>query len=249
MGAWDWKIWAVFVGGGIIIIAFFFGVSLDWDGKKLSFRPRGKDKKKDLPCHATCIHVGDIMSVIARTSEYVETKSSAPNLLIEIQMRYFEEKELELQGRMQKVFISAVADKLKVHDGVIGLPDYKTYQLILAEIRQATTDYYRVAMRQNHIAELVGDEWFAFKNRRKTAIIQMVTDLFNDLWFGTILTREELYRVHLAAKMPELAESFCSEVFEFAKAESIKSAAKVEDSKVAYETFLREKVVGDSVLL
>ena len=200
---------------------------------------------KLIPPHATCIHVKDIMIVIARTTELIVSRSSCQKELVARQMKYFEELLVELTGKMLKVFISGLAEKLGVHDGVVDHPDYRQMVLITKVLKSLLGDYIRISMRQNHFGEFAGAEWVNYKEMKKTTVVQLITSTLNDLWRGSELTREELYRINIKSTLISDSASGVDRLYEFAREETIKVESAQLQAKETYEDFLRRKILGE----
>ena len=246
IGSWRWQELLI-VGIFIVIVLGMIIAGIKYLKIKVRIPGVVDADGKPVPPHSKCPHVKDIMSVIARTTELIESRSSCQIELIARQMKYFEELLVELTGKMLKVFISGLADKLGVHDGVIDHPDYRQMVLITATLKIMLGDYIRVSMRQNHLAEFAGIEWTNYKNMKKKAVVQSITGMLNDYWRGTSLTREELYRINIKSTLISDAETGVEQLYEFAREETVKVESAQMQRKEEYEDFLRRKILGEDV--
>ena len=144
---------------------------------------------KIIPPHVNCPHSGDIMAVVAKTTEYVEICHKLPLFTVEHQMKYFEEKEVEIQGILLRAFIKEMDDILPEGTEIVQHPEYIAYNATLIATGRFLKDYVRVAMRQNHFSELSGDAWIEKNSRYVTMIQEKGTELLNLYWRGDFVPR------------------------------------------------------------
>jgi hypothetical protein len=199
---------------------------------------------KPAPAHANCPHAGDIMSVVARTAEFVELKHRLPNIIMEKQMKYFEEKEVELQGMYLRVFIKELDNAIPDGREVVQHPEYISYSSTLLTVGRFLKDYIRVAMRQNHFVDIDGDAWVEKKNRYKTMIAEKATEMLNLYWRGSVVTRGVLYNINHDPDMVRQLNSAVDDLFEYAREEARKLDEEIGTAREEYEKFLQDKITG-----
>lgn len=246
----NWGVWELLVivfGIIAVLVITIFGIK--W--LKVKVLPGGMkigDEGKPYPPHSICPNVKDVLSVIAKTTELIEERTVSRYSLVEVQMKFFEELMVDLRGKMMKVMISGLAARLGVHDGVVDHPDYRQYLLISKHVKTTLGDYVRVAMRQNHLTELEGAEWTNYKAMKKKSLVQTITGILNDMWRGSLITREELYRMNMASTIVKDAEDAIERLFEYAREEGIKEGSRLLQMKESYEDFLELKILGEGYI-
>lgn len=203
----------------------------------------GNGKKKPKPCHATCPHVGDVMQVIANTTALAEERNQIKFDVVENQMKYFEELELEMRGEYQRVFINLL-DELCPGIEVAQHPEYLSYVATLGVVGRELRDWYRTVMRQNHLALMTPQEWLDYKARKCLVVTQRGTDLLNQYWRGKTVTRAALYKRNNSDVVKSRLEEAVNGAFEAARQESVNAEKKIAEASAQYERWLRDHITG-----
>jgi hypothetical protein len=166
----------------------------------------GKSSLPKVSPHAKCPYAGDIVELIYRTTEYIESRQERKNILLEEQMRFYEETAEEIQGTMKYLFLSILSKKLEGVDSYVQHPEYTAYTVTLMAIAVEIKSYVRTAFKANHYAELSMEEQIAYIDKKCGVVMQKVTEGLNVYWRGRLVTRPELYAIH-KENMPILEES------------------------------------------
>ena len=192
-----WVFGSILVIGSLIGFAIykFASVSISKRGIELS---KG-NKKVVLSPHATCPHARDIMDVIHRTIEYSEKRQELKNSLVERQMRYYEEIEEEMSAHFKRIFLSLLAEKVgqDILDSYAQHPEYTSYVVTLKAISSDIKPYIKGCFKSNHYSDQSPEDQRTYIDRKRSLVIQKVTELFNMYWRGTIVTRSALYKENM----------------------------------------------------
>jgi len=180
----------------------------------------GKSSTSKVSPHAKCPHAGDIMELIHRTTEYIESRQERKTLLLEEQMRFYEETEEEITGLMKRLFLSILCKKMEGIDSYVQHPEYTSYTVTLMAIATDIKSYIRGCFKANHYAELTMEEQVAYTDKKRSVVMQKVTEGLNVYWRGSLVTRPELYATHKenSSVMEEYVDSIFSKAFKLARA-------------------------------
>lgn len=239
-----WSEWAVIVLGVILLVlivtlTFRGQIPTPWGAIVVGGKFR---RAKKLPAHATCPHAADIMSVIAKTAQLTEARHAMKYDLVEIQMRYWEEKAHELES----IFLKGVAGWLhdhNVHDPVQHT-DYLSYQAILKVIFSRIKTLYRISMRKNHLITLNDTQWRDYKEAKVTSSIAIATEVLNTMYRGTILSRGELYKVNRSSATVRAITEIFSDTLDFALSEAKRFEKKEKEMVEEYNTRIKNTITG-----
>lgn len=238
-----WEMLVIFFGAVlvIVVVSIFFRGSIPTPWGEIVL---GKGRRKKAPAHSTCPHAGDIMSVIARTTELIEEKERSEISMMAEQMKFYEEVELEIKGVLQRVFVKLLDDRIGKDAELIQHPEYTTYMAVLNMVSVHMKDWFRVTMRQNHLAELDGDRWVKYKERKKAYMIQTTTDILNQFWRGKVIPRTDLYKVNMDSTVQSSVDKYINDIFDNCRRIAIDYSIKVETIRSEYEKWLKEKITG-----
>ncbi len=171
----------------------------------------GKDIKKKVSPHSMCPHARDIMEIIHRTIEYSEKRQELPVKLLDDQMRFFEETEEEIIGELKKIFLSVLSDKLTDVDSFATHHEYIAYIVTLKAISADIKSYVRNCFKANHYAQQEPNDQRNYIEKKKSVIIQKISEALNLYWRGATVTRSELYKANL--EKIRVFESFTEHIF------------------------------------
>ena len=164
---------------------------------KLGLTIGGSNKKEKLkPPHTNCPHSRDIMDLIHRTAEHYEKIQALKNSIVREQMRYYEEIEEEVAGDLKRIFIKLLSQKLGDNEPFVESDDYKTYALILKVIGADLKSYIRNCFSTNHYITYTIERQNDYVDKKKTVVVQKVTETLNVYWRGNVITRSELYKTN-----------------------------------------------------
>lgn len=197
-----------------------------------------------VPIHASCPHVGDILSIIARTTEFVETRHRIPVDVIEKQMKYYEEKEVEITGYFLRIFIKELDSYLPQGTEIVQHQEYLAYSATLLAVGRVVKDYIRTVMRQNHFAELEGDDWIDKKVRYRTMVLEKATELLNVYWRGEIVPRWVLYKINHEPEITKQLNVALDDLFDYARNEARSMIVELTKLREGYEAFLKRNITG-----
>ncbi len=154
-----------------------------------------KQDRKTSP-HANCPHSRDIMDLIHRTAEHYEKIQALKNSIIREQMRYYEEIEEEVIGDLKRIFIKLLSQKLGDNEPFVESDDYKTYVLILKVIGIDLKSYIRNCFSTNHYITYTIEGQNDYVDKKKTVVVQKVTEVLNIYWRGSTISRSEIYKAN-----------------------------------------------------
>ena len=165
---------------------------------KLGLTIGGSNKKEKLKSspHANCPHSRDIMDLIHRTAEHYEKIQYLKNSIVKEQMRYYEEIEEEVAGDLKRIFIKLLSQKLGDNKHFVESDDYKMYVLILKVIGADLKSYIRNCFSTNHYITYTIEGQNDYVDKKKTVVVQKVTEALNVYWRGNAITRSELYKAN-----------------------------------------------------
>jgi len=202
------------------------------------------DGSKQLPKHASCLHSKDILQVIARSNVLNSLRHTIPDEVIETQMKYYEEKEIELKSLMLRNFVSELNDADPSITDIVQHPEYLSYVTAITAMGRDLKDYIRVAMRQNHFASVSGDKWDEKKKRYRTAMFAMSTEFLNLYWRGTLVTRAMTYKINYSPEFVGTVNSICDAIFDYARDEALRGEKQIEAAEQEFERFLADTITG-----
>lgn len=230
-----------FIATAVVVIVYRVGFMSFSKGNILV----GREELKKVSPHSTCPYAKDIMELIHRTTEHMERRQELKLLLIEEQMRQYEETEEEVLGLMRKIYLSLLADKLQGDSSYAQHPEYTAYIVTLKAIASEVKSYVRGCFKANHYAGRSIEEQRIYVEKKKIVIIQKITELLNIYWRGTIITRAELYKEHniIISDLQEYIENLFNEAFLLAR----NSAIKIQQLEEAYNTYLIAVLGADKV--
>lgn len=160
---------------------------------KLGLTIGGSNKKEKLKSpHANCPHSRDIMDLVHRTTEHFEKIQTLKNSIIKEQMRYYEEIEEELLGKLKHLFVKILLEKTPEHEVLVEQKDYKNYILILKAISSDLKSYIRNCFSSNHYITYTIETQRDYIDKKRVVIIQKVTEFLNECWRGDIVKRNEI---------------------------------------------------------
>lgn len=197
-----------------------------------------------IPPHANCPHAADIMKVIAQTRQLTILEYKNPIITVESQMKYFEEKTVEIRALLLKIFVHELDNYLPEGSEVVQHAEYIAYDATLQAIYAQLKDIVRIIMRQNHFIEVTGDAWSKKKDRYKNTLVEKTTELLNIYWRGTIIPRWVLYDLNRTKENMEKINKILDDVFEFARDEALKADVKLKQASAEYEKFLATTITG-----
>jgi hypothetical protein len=204
------------------------------------------EKEIPPPPHVNCPHSSDILSVIAKTAEVVEYKHDNRKEAFDAQVQFYKEKAIEIRGMFLRIFVKLLDDSLKDGRDVVLNPEYLSYCAVLDAIESQIRDFVEACFESNHFAEMEGDVWNHYKDRKRAWIVETSTKLLNQYWRGELVRRERLYKENHSA---ENTRSFCSvidEIFENARREAVGCRDRFTVAIDTYESYIKEKVTGES---
>lgn len=152
----------------------------------------GNKKEKLKPLHTNCPHSRDIMDLVHRTAEHFEKIQAMKNSIMKEQMRYYEEVEEELLGKLKHLFIKLLLEKTLEHEVLVEQKDYKNYILILKVISSDLKSYVRNCFSSNHYITYSIETQRDYIDKKRIVIIQKVTESLNEYWRGDTVKRSEI---------------------------------------------------------
>lgn len=230
-----------FVATAVVAIVYRVGFMSFSKGNILVGRG---DIKKVSP-HSTCPHAKDIMELVHRTTEHMEHRQELKTLLIEEQMRFYEETEEEVLGLLRKLYLSLLADRLSGDTSYAQHPEYTSYIVTLKAIAAEIKSYIRGCFKANHYAGRTVEEQKLYIDKKKIVIVQKITELLNLYWRGTVVSRSDIYKAHegVMGELEEYIETIFNESFTLAR----NTAAKIEQLEESYNTYLVNTLGADKI--
>lgn len=160
---------------------------------KLGLTIGNSNKKEKLKSpHTNCPHSRDIMDLIHRTAEHFEKIQTLKTSILREQMRYYEEIEEELLGKLKHLFIKLLLEKTLEHEVLVEQKDYKNYILILKVISSDLKSYIRNCFSSNHYITYSIETQRDYIDKKRIVIIQKVTESLNEYWRGDTVKRSEI---------------------------------------------------------
>jgi hypothetical protein len=240
-----WEFWASIGLTLILIISALVGFLKSGgtlQAGKLTLKPYRKGDDSRVNPHQFCPHAKDILKVVMKTTEYCETKHYMRDELIDTQMRYFDEKEIELKGYLQKVFIDALQIAVPIQEDLVQNQEYINYNLALMGLSREIREYVKIAILKNHFISDNDTEWQERKRRYKTSIIQKGVDFLNIYWRGSTIPRYKLYEAnHSDESIAEINKTI-DDMFEYARTCAVENDNKINKVKDEYEEFLKSNI-------
>jgi len=200
-----------------------------------------KQDRKTSP-HANCPHSRDIMDLIHRTAEHYEKIQVLKNSIIREQMRYYEEIEEEVTGDLKRIFIKLLSQKLGDNEPFVESDDYKTYVLILKVIGTDLKSYIRNCFSTNHYITYTIEGQNDYVNKKKTVVVQKVTEVLNIYWRGSAISRSEIYKAN-KEHMRDF-EDRIEELFNRAFLITRSTYSRIEEMEKEYQKYIKS-VVGE----
>ena len=244
---WQWPELLI-VGAVILITVFVIAYVImqgGFKGKGFEIDAKGKRRRrKQLPPHVTCPHAGDIIQAVVRTTKIAESKINTKYSVVEAQMRFYEEQVVALKGALLKVFAGFLKERIEGETAQHA--EFVAFKAMVDVTAAEVKDYFRLAMRQNHLAELNDHDWHTYKRNKEATILQMVTELFNAVWRGTVVTRSDVYRLGRGDGMLEKYVAAIEVTLEYCHEEAVKARDELHADEVEYERWLGTRITGDT---
>lgn len=197
------------------------------------------------PPHATCPHSRDILEILSKQSEYINNVRDIRQSVIPQQMRFMDSKSIETRGIMQKTFL-ALQEKITNDHNIpqVETFEYQTYKTSLRIVHQDMREYFLECFRENHLADKSESEYRAYAEMCANEIIQNTTDILNDLYRGSIVTRSIIFEENKTI-LSKLRENII-DVYNHARAIAIKAEQDIKHQKDAFDTYFTKKFSGDN---
>lgn len=228
-------------GFGSIVVSAITLLTVVWRVGYLSLSKAGiligknGTMKKASP-HTTCPHARDIMELIHRTMEHVETRQELRMQLLESQMRFYEETEEEVLGLLKASYLSLMSDKNDAGISYVQHPEYTAYVMTLKAIASDVKVYIRGCFKTNHYAELDSEGQRLYIEKKEAVIFQKVTEALNLYWKGEVVTRGELYKAN-RLKLEEYSE-YVYDIFNKAFSLARETSERLDKMEFEYSTFI-----------
>ena len=205
---------------------------------KLGLTIGGSNKKEKLKSspHANCPHSRDIMDLVHRTAEHFEKIQTLKSSILREQMRYYEEIEEELLGKLKHLFIKILLDKTPENEVLVEQKDYKNYILILKVISSDLKSYIRNCFSSNHYITYTIETQRDYIDKKRIVIIQKVTEALNEYWRGEIVKRSEIAKKN-KENMREFEERV-EDLFDRAFLISRETQDRIENEIKEYEDYI-----------
>jgi len=205
---------------------------------KLGLTIGGSNKKEKLKSspHANCPHSRDIMDLVHRTAEHFEKIQTLKASILREQMRYYEEIEEELLGKLKHLFIKILLDKTPENEVLVEQKDYKNYILILKVISSDLKSYVRNCFSSNHYITYTIETQRDYIDKKRIVIIQKVTEALNEYWRGEIVKRSEIAKKN-KENMREFEERI-EDLFDKAFLISRETQDRIEKEIKEYEDYI-----------
>lgn len=214
----------------IILVAVLLKRTMSYEGKFGRLR-LGRQDPSMAPYspHRTCPHVKDVVILLDSSVRISQRKYEITMVeTIKLQMAYVEQRIDEGISSAQSMYLSILKEQQEgnEHPLIVSNPSYLGYRIVLKAVKEEVLSRFRVAFRENHLAEMDEVAFSRYTERMLTAIINRCTEILNDLYFFTNeITREELYNRNqkLVIKMRELN----ADVFTYARNAAVEASLKV----------------------
>lgn len=139
----------------------------------------------------------DIMIILKKHAEMINTVRDIKLNVIHLQMRYVDSKSIECRGIMQKLFLKLVEDEHSKagyeSNSLVQNDDYRMYRLCLRILTEDLRDFYEECFNVNHLAEKTENEFRDYCHVIGVEVIQKSTDILNDLYQGKFVSRPLIY--------------------------------------------------------
>lgn len=211
---------------------------------KLGLTIGGSNKKEKLKSspHANCPRSRDIIDLIHRTAEHYEKIQALKNSIIREQMRYYEEIEEEVTGDLKRIFIKLLSQKLGDNEPFVESDDYKMYVLILKVIGADLKSYIRNCFSTNHYITYTIEGQNDYVDKKKTVVVQKVTEVLNIYWRGSAISRSEIYKAN--KEHVRDFEDKIEELFNRAFLITRETYNRIENEEKIYQKYI-EGIVGN----
>lgn len=240
---WGALIVLIVVVGLLVLARMGFRIRLPGKGRAGELLPPGAVPEVAQPNHGECKFIGDFLHIISRTAQMAVKEAMSGNELVATQMKYYEERELEIRGVLQRTFVKLLDDACPGSD-VVQHPEYISFCAVLEVLRIRIGDFIRVSMRQNHFLDLEGDRWVDYRQAKTIAVIQLGTEVLNDYWRGTAVRRDELYRANHEPGVIGAVSGAVNAVFENARKEAKAKSDELNAARAEYEAYIKKGTKG-----
>ena len=204
--------------------------------------PKGQPVK--VSPHSVCPHAGDIMTLIHRTTEYLEKKQEIKQQLLEEQMRFYEETEEEIMGYLKKLFLKLLFARAESGSSSVQHPEYMAYAVTLKAVAAELKPYVRNCFKANHFAELAPEDQKKYIIKRREVVIQKTTELLNLYWRGVVVSRADMYGIH--SDNIGTLEGYIEEVFDRAFSLARDHTRKIEEMDRSYHLYIANTLGADA---
>lgn len=175
-----------------------FGLETNSDSEK-----QGNDllDKKQSP-HADCQFAPDGPMLLAKQRELLTKQGELRmNALVE-QKSIAKSESVKLRGFAQSEFLKILKEKQGGDkNGLVMHDDYREYVRCLKDAIDDVLILLEAEFMKNHYAQRTRPEFTVYASSMADTLIQTMTDMLNDTYIGSVVSREETYdRMVLSAK-------------------------------------------------
>jgi len=184
--------------------------------------------------HTQCIHGKDIVILLKEQSAMFNAVRNITDGVMPEQMKIAEGRGIDVRGIMQRKFLKILAAALggKDAENLVEHCEYRMYRLCLDIVYNELIARLRTLFRENHYADRTESMFREYVLNKTAELNQHATDLLNDLYHGSIITRVMIYDNNQEIKSS--IDMIFSDIFWAAREIAIKAAT---DTRVLRENF------------
>ena len=157
----------------------------------------GEEDKEETPVspHATCPHSRDIVALLTRQADMLDTIHTLESRVLKDQMIFVKAESTRLRGRAQGLFLKTLRSALGAQSpkGLLDHAEYREYERALKDAIGICQELAETSFEENHYAARTEQDFSQYATMKTTEILQTITDYLNDAYRGDIVSREHIY--------------------------------------------------------
>lgn len=190
--------------------------------------------------HTQCIHGKDIVILLKKQAEMFDAVRGVICSVMPEQMKVAEGRGIDIRGVMQRKFLKMLSGALggKDVENLVEHSEYKLYRMCLDILYNELLDRVRILFRENHYADRTESAFRDYVANKTAELNQHASDLLNDLYHGSLVTRVMLYDGNQEIKGS--IDTIFSDIFWNAREIAIKAASDSEELKAEFEALFEQ---------
>jgi hypothetical protein len=199
-------------------------------------------KTRQLPRHASCIDVHDILDLMARQIELDSERERLRRDAKKEQRRLFISFELGLRGTIMGDFARYLRGIIPDVD-VERHHDYVAYLAAVVSTGREMREYYEVALDENHFAERGDNEWFMYTKQKSNEIRTIIASCLHRYYGGLTVKLVHIDEYDLSRIGGEMLD-IISAVFDEARLLAINAEAKDKKLVADHKAWVERNITG-----